>query len=222
MIVISVLLALAGDAWWAGVQERRIERAYLQQLKADLVQIDEAVGDWLELEQQHIGSAVRLLEYVAAQEPTAPTDSVQTWWIQTWSSPTRPLSDGTLREMLSSGSMRVIEDDSLRTLLSTFARSIDDTQEALTQIESNFSLLIADPYFQENVGLWGMYSESVKNQRGIPPGARFAVNFERIRHDRAFGNLIMRGYVYKLNRVGQISRLKEAAMELRSSLEAKS
>ena len=37
MIVGSILLALGLDAWWDGVQERRLELEYVERLKADLI-----------------------------------------------------------------------------------------------------------------------------------------------------------------------------------------
>ncbi len=120
--------------------------------------------------------------------------------------------------MVASGSLRLIRDDSLRILLASFVRTVDDTQSSLTQLESNFSLLLTDPYFQQNLGVWGLYPSSVKEARGLPSGARFSINFERLRHDREFGNLAIRGYIYKRNRVWIIRNLLSAVQELRAAL----
>lgn len=120
--------------------------------------------------------------------------------------------------MVASGSLRLIRDDSLRILLASFVRTVDDTQSSLTQLESNFSLLLTDPYFQQNLGVWGLYPSSAKEARGLPSGARFSINFERLRHDREFGNLAIRGYIYKRNRVWIIRNLLSAVQELRAAL----
>ena len=222
VIVVSVLLALAADAWWDGVQERETGRTYVRQLEADLVRLDQVVGAWLTREQVQLASTVKLLEYVDSDGGDLPPDSIQAWWLQSWASPSEHLSDGTLRDLVGSGSLRVIENDSLRTLLSSFVRIVDDTQARLTQLESNFSLLIADPFFQARVGLWAMYSGETSAARGIPSGERFSVDFEEIRHDREFANIILRGYVYKRSRVAELRRLTTATELLRAALESES
>lgn len=117
-----------------------------------------------------------------------------------------------------SGSLRLIRDDSLRILLASFVRTVDDTQSSLTQLESNFSLLLSDPYFQQNLGVWGLYPSSVKEARGLPSGARFSIDFERLRHDREFGNLAIRGYIYKQNRVVDHSQPLECSPRAQSRL----
>jgi len=43
VIVVSILLALAADAWWEGVQELRLERTYLSQLSASFQVMDTRV-----------------------------------------------------------------------------------------------------------------------------------------------------------------------------------
>ena len=46
-----------------------------------------------------------------------PLDSIGSWWLQTWASPTASLSDGLVQEMVASGSLRLIRDDTLRVML---------------------------------------------------------------------------------------------------------
>jgi hypothetical protein len=220
VIAVSILLALAADAWWEGVQERRLESQYLVQLAVDFGNMDDRVTGWLESEQRDLSAAVRLLEAVDSDVAFPPGDSIGSWWVQSWSSPARQVGDGLLQEMVATGSLRLIRDDSLRVRLSSFVRAADDTKDALSQIETNFTIMLGDPYFQENLGVWGMYPASVKERRGLPPGSRFRIDFERVRHDREFGNFAMRGYIYKLNRLGVVRSFQSATRDLRRSLES--
>jgi hypothetical protein len=218
VIVTSILLALATDAWWGRVQEGRLEQQYLAQLAADFREMDDGVTDWLELEESQLSSAISLLEFIDSDTPV-PADSVGVWWLHAWSAPTVRLADGLLQEMIASGSLRLIGDESLRVPLSSFTRTVDETLEGLSQIEMGFTLMLGDPYFQKNLGMWGMYPDSVKVKRGLPSGDRFGIDFSKIRHDREFSHLAMRGYLYKRNRVFQVKNLQVAVHELQEALE---
>jgi hypothetical protein len=218
VIVTSILLALTADAWWDRVQEGRLEQQYIAQLAADFREMDTGVTGWLELEESQLSSAISLLEFIDSDTPV-PADSVGVWWMDAWSSPTAPLADGLLQEMMASGSLRLIRDESLRVALSSFIRTVDETQEWLIQIEDGFTLMLGDPYFHRNLGMWGMYPDSVKVERGLPSGDRFGIDFGRIRHDREFSHLGMRAYLYKRNRMIRVQDLQVAVRELREALE---
>jgi hypothetical protein len=218
VIATSILLALATDAWWGRVQEGRLEQQYIDQLVTDFREMDDNVTDWLEFEESELSSAIRLLEFIDSDTPV-PADSVGMWWMDSWKGRSVPLADGLLQEIVASGSLRLIGDESLRVALSSFKRTVDETQEALSQIEMGFTLMLGDPYFQRNLGLWGMYPNAVKVERGLPSGDRFAIDFGKIRHDREFGNLAMRGYVYKMNRRSLVRRLQATVHKDREALE---
>lgn len=221
VIVASILLALAADAWWDGMQERELERTYIRQLTTNFQAFDEQVSNWLAVEENQLGSAVKFLSFIDSDGASPPLDSIGSWWLQTWDGEsTAILSDGLVQEMMASGSLRLIRDDTLRVMLASFVSTVDETQSWLVQIETHFILMLGDPYFQQNIGVWGMWPGSVKEKIGLLTGTRFSIDFERVRHDREFGNLAIRGFIYKNNRRVTIQNLHTAIQDVRAALEA--
>ena len=111
VVVASILIALAVDAWWDGVQQRRIERTYIGQLTADIETLDEEVSRWLTLEERHLSSSVKILSFIDSDGAVPPRDSIGSWWMQTWTSSGVSIPDGLVQEMMASGSLRLIRED---------------------------------------------------------------------------------------------------------------
>ena len=69
VIVTSILLALAADTWLDRLQEREIERTYIDQLTTNFQALDQRVSGWLAKEEAQLGSAVDFLSFVDSDGP---------------------------------------------------------------------------------------------------------------------------------------------------------
>jgi hypothetical protein len=136
VIVVSILLAFAIDAWWADKQERRLEQATLQNLKSDFLasrdemaimmgMLEEArsnfayfqsasTSELAALEGDSIGLIINSLVIAATYDPVS----------------------GTLDALVGDGRLGLINDPALRKTLSDWRRALDDIQENSTDLRS--------------------------------------------------------------------------------------
>ena len=63
VVVASILLALAADAWWDGQTDRSLERDTLERLYAGLGQIDEVLVEWQSRNQTVVDASAELLRH---------------------------------------------------------------------------------------------------------------------------------------------------------------
>ena len=122
IIVVSILLAFAIDAWWDSAQERSREDAYLRQLVSDLESTLENNArfsaladsvDWIE------PRLVRL--YYEADPP--PRDSVADWLVKRAYWVVQPRL-GTVEALVRSGDLALIRDEALRADLIDYLTSM--------------------------------------------------------------------------------------------------
>ena len=122
VIVVSILLAFAIDAWWDSSQERSKEIAYLEQLEDDLentLENNARFGSAAEATDRAVASLVQA--YYQA-EP-APVDSVSAWWGRMGWAVVQPTL-GTVEALVSTGDLTVIRDDELRAYLPNYLKSM--------------------------------------------------------------------------------------------------
>jgi len=131
MIVTSILLALAVDAMWDRRQEHTREVAYLRMLAADLHETllnnamftDSANSiDW--------AGAQLVRAYYEPQLP--PNDSISKWAALAFGSWQVEPTLGTVETLISTGDLRVISDDSLRSAITrylTYIRTFDGFEQ---------------------------------------------------------------------------------------------
>lgn len=116
LVVVGILIALQINNWNADQQDRRIERNYLRNLKADL-ETDLANLDSLTTDRQRkVQSALKLLKLPTptSQHELAAMDSLY-WNVFGWTSYIP--STATQQELISSGTLNLIENDSIKALM---------------------------------------------------------------------------------------------------------
>jgi hypothetical protein len=132
VIVVSILLALAVQAWWEGRQERRQEAAYLGALREEL---KETQGQLAEL-QQGLARNQHSHEQLVAQFPgndLAPPDSLMLW-LSSLSFPGRfNPPTAVLDDLASSGSIRLIRDDTTRLAIARYESLLRDFRDSSDQ-----------------------------------------------------------------------------------------
>ena len=136
VIVGSILLALALDAWWDGVQERAEEQEILRGLEVDfaanLAQLEATV-------RTHEGNEhlIFRLESMSDVELAAvPRDSVGQFVFGMLNMLTFDARDGTLDGVLASGRLILIDDSRLRDLLVEWKSGVEDAKEEAGELRA--------------------------------------------------------------------------------------
>jgi len=130
VIVGSILLALAVDQWWEGIELRQDERAILERLagefEANAVQLETKGGQHEEV----LVCGEALLEVTGLSERDGiALDSLSTLYWNFFKTPTYDPEDGVLNSLITSGEMGIITNDRLRTALAGWPSLVKDLKE---------------------------------------------------------------------------------------------
>ena len=127
IIILSILLALAGQAWWEGRQDRAEEREILRGLETDFVaNLEQLANVHRQLEDQARGIS-NLLDLHDAGDYDAPPD--RSYPAAVNNPRTFTSQDGTLDAVIATGRLRVIDDVDLRDVLVRWKNVVIDSEE---------------------------------------------------------------------------------------------
>lgn len=104
VIVVSILLALALDAWWDGVKEREAGREYLVALRGELETVRAEVQSDQEVRTRRFEAMGALVSMIASQRPASP-DSVTMLLRSLWGSVRLNPPSAVLDDLQTSGSL---------------------------------------------------------------------------------------------------------------------
>jgi hypothetical protein len=155
VIVASILLALALDAWWERVRERELEAAFLVQLREDLDRAGDQIRGQLQSTENAEQFTLRVLS-VARGEVTPANDTLAAWLKQStyWSDPQPTVS--TAQALAESENLYVLRDPVLRS-------SVVSLIDRVRQLESRLQ-----PYEQRIFGSQSLLQRWVDpTQRGV-------------------------------------------------------
>jgi len=129
LIVVSILLAFAIDAWWDGRQEGKEEAAVLQGLHAEFRGHQEAITSTLLRYGQAEEDLRWLVRRGGSDQDPYPLDSLR--WALQWAlgSPTFDPPTGTILGLLSSGRLERISRAELRSALAAWPAMVEDIRE---------------------------------------------------------------------------------------------
>ena len=227
VVVTGVLVALAVQAAYQGGQDRQRERAYLQQLAAELraTGATMAAGDRFTAPGDRAG--VMLLR--AYRSPT-PADSILVWLNSVGRFSFHLPVTGTAEALISSGDLRLIRSDSLRAAITSYVGNhrpnLSTLQSAIDSWQSSLQDLTRVVDLNEAARLMPAYA-SVKLRDStyspLPPQAArsgFAIDPDELLRDRAAYAALDRmnsaKYVARLMR----ARISIEALALRSLVDA--
>ena len=188
VIVVGVLVALAADSWWQSRQDRAAEDRALRSLLADF----EAASAALERQVAAVDSAAvaaeALLGLVSPEADLGQADSLAQLLPRIIRRPTFHPPTGTLNELLGSGTLSLIQNDSLRAKLASFHSQL----EGLTVTQEYGSRVVFDqlvPYLNQHVpmleyGLLATGESSFGNHR---PTVLRSMEFENLVQTRLMG-----------------------------------
>jgi hypothetical protein len=149
LIVVSILLAFAIDAWWDGQIERREEQEILSALAADFSNTRETVLHTTALYEQARDSTYRLLGLMEEDLSLVPSSELFTlirWSLGAWSfEPRIP----TYSRIVNSGSLGLIRSDALRNQMAVIVDELEDGQDYYRELFHRGTTL-EDPFLIEH------------------------------------------------------------------------
>ncbi len=129
-IVVSILVALAGDAWWDGRVERREEREALVALRAEF---EASLRDLEVASERHqeMADATRRLLAWTGPSPRLPGGDTAAIALNGTLGTYTTFNDrrGVLEGVIASGGLRLIQNDSLRSMLAGWPAVVEDLTE---------------------------------------------------------------------------------------------
>ena len=230
VVVLGVLTAVALNSWWTERQDRAKERAYLQQLAADLEETERTVSAIDRYMLPFERAPRRLAQAHFLAEPP-PRDSVIAWAavapVYETVSPVR----ATAEALVSAGDLGLIRDDSLRVAIAAYldaARSSVRSYEAwqaslLTHTGDYVDRAPISQVFAEAIGPAALDSLDRADswQVLVPPRASVpAFDAEAFVRDETMHRLMTQFVVDKYNLRLQRSYFRRDAAALRERVEA--
>jgi hypothetical protein len=175
VIVVGILVALAGDAWWEGRVERREEREAIASLEDEFTASLRDLGNGRERHEEIAAAIRRLLEWTGPS-PSLPDDDAVAVTLNDAIGTYTTYNDrrGVLDGVIASGALRLIQNDSLRAMLAGWPAVVEDlTEDEVLAMELRNGELL--PYVYRMIPI---------------DGSRFARDFETLFADPYFERLL--------------------------------
>jgi hypothetical protein len=197
LVVIGILIALQINNWNDYRKERNEEKiilvALLQEFKNSKLSLIESI----EKNNQHFNSLKELLNHTGSHWDNTLTrqasDSLMRGFL---SSVTADISTSTLDQLLNTGRIRIIQNDSLQNLLANWNKELVDrkveTEERMYKFRGDQIVPFVTKYYTYNLGGTKMKSYNLK-----PSGFKF--DYKAIYQNPEFENILF-------NRVNRIDR----------------
>lgn len=213
IIVVSILLALAVQAWWEGRQERRQEREYLAALRGELEgglavleRSEVAVSDILHSHEALIG------QFGAV--PLAPPDSL-VFWLSALSFPPSFFNPPTavLDDLVSSGGIQLIKADRLRLAVAEYGGSLRQFEDIADQAWATWAERI-QPALEGRVSRVDRLRKG-RYPRPVPFGpSPFTPSYEDLFEDPALESMIAERWTRLDAARSTLERIRSLATEL--------
>jgi len=219
-IIVSILLAFGIDAWWENRQERTEEQQILQGLNEEFSLIREVLTRHKQI---HLGRLQALEDLLAAfdvDKSKRTVEVVAAALDELLAPTTSDISNGTLRALLSSGRLEIIENIRLRELLVGWETAIEevwDDQQSMAKLvyEIHVPYFIGEGYgVGEVVDIW--YSENTAPVRSI--GEDMA-EVGRLLNDPRFQSMVEHRYLYKLHLTDEFENAIAAAAAILAEID---
>ncbi|MEL6950521.1 MAG: hypothetical protein AAGM16_10470 [Pseudomonadota bacterium] len=210
VIVASILLAFAIDAWWDSRVESRERSALLQSIREDIIATRSVMAAERQDSLAVAARATAILEAMAGEpseeelrETMLEIGSV--FVIGGWS----PVID-TYAEAVNSGRLRLIEDEALRVALFRYSAQIAELDDIFGEVSVQYygqiePFLVANTVYSEIAAAWW---------RGSLVEAPFATDFAALSQSRELWNLITFRLEMELAVQDRFDRLESRAEEV--------
>lgn len=129
VIVASILLALAGDAWWGGVQDRQDERALAESLLEEFLDSRPGLEERVLLARRMAAGNATLLEILDPEAGGRTRPVPDSLVFAVLGGPTYEPATSSLDAALASGEIELLRSPELRAALADWRRKLADTAE---------------------------------------------------------------------------------------------
>lgn len=209
VIVVSILLAFALDAWWDARVEASEEQSLLARLDAELVATDSVLAE-SETSHRSIAEAAGTLRELTGPDPrpAVSRDSILRLITVAVGGVSANPPTGVIDAAISSGQIGIIENDELRIALAGWPAVLADLHENEQQVRDVlFSRFI--PYLDGQIA-WGYDTDG---------GSAFDDGLLEVLGSREFENLLMGRVALSRSVIGQYGSVRRQLDELRSRIE---
>lgn len=153
VIVVSVLLALSAEAWWAGRQDTARAREHLIALSRDFEQMSIRVDSSLRITEAAVAASSSLLDQLTGDMPALARDSAVPRVVAIFSYEVFSPNTGSYSALVGSGRLGLIQDEVLKREFGDFFGSFDDVRVTEQLLLSSLSTVMESSEFAELVGL---------------------------------------------------------------------
>ncbi len=213
VIVISILLAFAIDAWWEERIEREAEVMLLERLRADFIEIQSALR-LVEDEHREARNACIFLMNVAVGEAVPATEEVDRMVALVFlASRTFNPGSGAMASFHSSEGARLVRNKSLADKLMAWSGLVEELQEE----EANLQKGVAErwsPYIASRVSIAPFVGVHGDIEKGIPAQLDKPVQREPLVVDKQFINHVLDRYKWQQLALRDIAPVNAAVVDI--------
>lgn len=138
LIAAGILIALAVDGWAQDRDERRLEQASLELLRADLLLLDEQLVEFIDYQRRAQRSAASVHRVLVTVERMPRDDRVRSAVVDLTSRRTLRLPRASYAELVGTGNLRLIRDPALRRDIVQFYETVSRDEEIVARNNETF------------------------------------------------------------------------------------
>ena len=216
ILLIGIILALAGQAWWESrVREETISE-HITNLLSELDANTAGTEHIIKRHDSNVAIGTELLRLMANDNSNVEADSVHTLVSPlTLFSDFRPAT-AAFDSLVGAGDLRIFEDPSLHLAISTYGRAIADHNVLQTEL-AEFQINHFMAFLENKIPLLGTdYADRISEPR---PTSRFVFEPSSLFGSMQFENLVLRRVRAEGDAAVMARRLRGSIAELRVSLE---
>lgn len=210
VIVAGVLAALAGQAWWESAQAREREEQYLVQLLDDTRENSRRLEEAIAEDSAAAAAIAAVMRAMHAPAPLPPDDTLLLWVRRAGANADFKPVTGSYGALLTTGDLRLLRTDSLRTILVAYAGSLEGETLRQNQIRGGVLELVR-PMAEALPFLRTVFLGDV-----VPPEP----DFEALRGDPEGLSVLFSMQALNVNRIAGLRRLRSETQRLERALEA--
>ena len=142
VIVFSILVAFALDAWWSNRMDAKQARAQIETLHAEFEANQETLTDLRrQLESMRVAVA-SLLPHISSDAALLPLDSINAMMDLSFRLGTVELRTGSVQALLSSGELAEIDDPELKALIASWPAEVAGLRTQSRLLEENREIIL--------------------------------------------------------------------------------
>ncbi len=177
LIVVSLLIAFALDAWWDKFNARGEQAEQIATLRAEFVTARSTLAYSAAYLDSSTQATVNLLELMGPRAPAPHPDTVLALLVRSFNFGVSVPSQAALDAVLAAGNPRVLDNPPLRRMLARWSALMDELARDGQHLERNRDMDLQAALVA--IGVPGLAVAASTSQLGLPPSA-FPPNTERL------------------------------------------